>query len=318
MPLFSASDLRSVLLSTGRLGACALVALTVGCGGGGGDSAAPTATQLSPNPAVSAGGSATVTGFSPPSASPGAVVTVTGAGLATVKSASVGSVPATFRIVSDTTVEVTVPNGASTGRIELGVDGAVLLSASDLTVVAVPTITSVTPTTVIPPAAITIAGTALDGVREVRLGARTLEISSRTPTRLVVEVPTSATSGTLALIDNAGVSRPYAQRITVTGPLAISSFSPASIVAGQSLAVNGSNLDRVTALVFANGVTASIASRTGTTRVFVVVPDSAGSGVFRLLGNLDDEVLSATPLQVIPAIRVNANTVYRVNAVATR
>ena len=314
MPLFSASDLRSVLLSTGRLGACALVALTVGCGGGGGDSAAPTATQLSPNPAVSAGGSATVTGFSPPSASPGAVVTVTGAGLATVKSASVGSVPATFRIVSDTTVEVTVPNGASTGRIELGVDGAVLLSASDLTVVAVPTITSVTPTTVIPPAAITIAGTALDGVREVRLGARTLEISSRTPTRLVVEVPTSATSGTLALIDNAGVSRPYAQRITVTGPLAISSFSPASIVAGQSLAVNGSNLDRVTALVFANGVTASIASRTGTTRVFVVVPDSAGSGVFRLLGNLDDEVLSATPLQVIPAIRVNANTVYRANA----
>ena len=78
--------------------------------------------------------------------------------------------------------------------------------------------------------------------------------------------------------------------------------------------MNGSNLDRVTALVFANGVTASIASRTGTTRVFVVVPDSAGSGVFRLLGNLDDEVLSATPLQVIPAIRVNANTVYRVNA----
>ena len=189
------------------------------------------------------------------------MVTVTGAGLATVKSASVGSVPATFRIVSDTTIEVTVPNGASTGRIELGVDGAVLLSASDLTVVAVPTITSVTPTTVIPPTAITIAGTALDGVREVRLGARTLGISSRTPTRLVVEVPTSATSGTLALIDNAGVSRPYAQRITVTGSLAISSFSPASIVAGQSLAVNGSNLDRVTALVFANGVTASIASR---------------------------------------------------------
>ena len=291
-----------------------MLALAAGCGGGGGDAAAPTATQLSPNPTVAGGGSATVTGFTPSSATPGAVVTITGTGLATVTSASVGGVSASFRIVSDTTVEVTVPRGASTGRIELGVEGAVLLSASDLTVVAVPTITSVTPTTVIPPASITIAGTALDGVREVRLGARTLEIESRTPTRLVVEVPTSVTSGTLALIDSSGVSRPYAQRITVTGPLAISSFSPASVVTGQSLTVNGSNLDRVTALVFANGAMAGIASRAGTTRVTIVVPDSAGSGVFRMLGNLDDEVLSATPLQVIPAIRVNANTVYRVNA----
>ena len=120
MPAFHASDLRSIVRSVGRLGACALLAFAAGCGGGG-DAAAPTATQLSPNPTVSAGASATVTGFSPSSASPGAVVTVTGTGLATVTSASVGSVPASFRIVSDTTVEVTVPNGASTGRIELGV-----------------------------------------------------------------------------------------------------------------------------------------------------------------------------------------------------
>ena len=109
MPPFPASDLRSILRSVGRLGACALLAFAVGCGGGGGDAAAPTATQLSPNPTVSAGGSATVTGFSPSSASPGAVVTITGTGLATVTSASVGGVSASFRIVSDTTVEVTVP-----------------------------------------------------------------------------------------------------------------------------------------------------------------------------------------------------------------
>ena len=80
-----------------------MLVFAAGCGGGGGDAAAPTATQLSPNPTVASAGSATVSGFTPSSATPGAVVTINGTGLATVTSASVGGVLASFRIVSDTT-----------------------------------------------------------------------------------------------------------------------------------------------------------------------------------------------------------------------
>ncbi|HTN48269.1 MAG TPA: IPT/TIG domain-containing protein [Burkholderiaceae bacterium] len=309
-------DPKGLIRAAALAAICALAAGVLGCGGGGG-SPATSATQLAPTPsaAPAAAASVTVTGFSPTSAAPGATITLTGAGFAGVTAARIGSVSASFRIVSDTTLEVTVPAGASTGRIELSAAGTVVLSASDLTVVAVPVIASVTPTTVIPPARITIAGTALDAVREVKLGGITLAIATRTPTSLGVDVPATATSGTLTLVDNDGISRPSAQRITVTGPLRISSFSPQSIVTGQSLTVNGSSLDRVTSITYANGVNGGIASRDGTTRLSIIVPDAAGSGVFRLLGNLDDEVLSATPLQVIPAIRVNANTVYRVNAV---
>src|SRR4030095_8589713 len=149
MPPFPASELRSILRSVGRLGVCAMLALAAGCGGGGGDAAAPTATHLSPNP-PGGGGSATVTGFTPSSATPGAVVTISGTGLATVTSARVGGGSASFRIVSDTRVEGSVRSGARTARMDFGVEGAVLLSANVLTVVAVPTITSVTPTTVSP------------------------------------------------------------------------------------------------------------------------------------------------------------------------
>ncbi len=127
-----------------------------------------------------------------------------------------------------------MPVGASTGRIELDATGRVVLSATDFTVVAVPTITTVAPTTVLPPARITLSGSALDGVREVRLNALTLTIASRTPTSLAVDVPSGAASGTLTVVDTAGVARPLSQPITVTGPLSISSYSPASIVTGQT------------------------------------------------------------------------------------
>lgn len=255
-----------------------------------------------------------ITAFAPGSGGAGTTVTVTGLGLGSVTSARLGSVDATFRAISDTSLEVTVPAGASTGRIELSASGRVTLSATDFTVIAVPSITSVAPTTVIPPARIALTGSALDAVREVRLNALVLTIAARTPTRLDVDVPNGAASGTLSLVDTAGVARPVSQPITVTGPLAITSFSPASIVTGQLLTVNGANLDRAQSVVFANGATAAIAGRSGTTRITAVVPDSAASGVFRVRGNLSDEVLSASALQVVPAIRVDANVVYRVTA----
>ncbi len=80
------------------------------------------------------------------------------------------------------------------------------------------------------------------------------------------------------------------------------------------MTVDGTNLDRATAVVFANGVTANIATRTGTTRITIAVPDTAAGGVFRVRGNAGDEVLAASALQVIPAIKADAGAVYRVAA----
>ncbi|HQR21233.1 MAG TPA: IPT/TIG domain-containing protein [Burkholderiaceae bacterium] len=293
--------------------ACILSALLTACGGGGG-APTPSASQSVAAPTTAAAAAAAISGFAPSAGAVGTQITVSGAGLGSVTAARIGAVDAVFRVISDTAVELTVPAGAGTGRIELSAAGRVVLSATDFTVVAVPTVTTVTPTTVIPPARIALNGAALDSVRDVRLNALTLNVAARTPNRIDVDVPNGATSGTLTLVDTAGVERPVAQPITVTGPLAISSFSPATIVTGQIMTVNGANLDRAQSIVFANGATATIAGRSGTSRITAVVPDGAGSGVFRVRGNLNDEVISATALQVFQAIRVDANAVYRVAA----
>ena len=296
------------------LGACVAAAMLSACGGG--DSApSTTAAQVSPGPVTApSAASVAITGFAPTAGAPGSVVNVSGASLSAVTSARVGGVDATFRALSDTALEVTVPASARSGRIELNAAGRVLLSETDFTVMSVPAVTSVTPTTLLPPGRITLAGSALDLVREVRLNTLVLTITTRTPTSLAVDVPAGAMSGPLTLVDTAGIVRPLAQLITIAGPVTISTFSPASIVTGQTLTVNGTNLDRASSLVFANGATATIAARTGTTRLTAVVPDAAASGVFRVRADAGDEALSLTALQVIPAVRVDANAVYRVAA----
>ncbi len=296
------------------LGACVAAALLSACGGG--DSApSTTAAQVSPGPVTApSAASVAITGFAPTAGAPGSVVNVSGASLSAVTSARVGGVDATFRALSDTALELTVPASARSGRIELNAAGRVLLSETDFTVMSVPAVTSVTPTTLLPPGRITLAGSALDLVREVRLNTLVLTITTRTPTSLAVDVPAGAMSGPLTLVDTAGIVRPLAQLITIAGPVTISTFSPASIVTGQTLTVNGTNLDRASSLVFANGATATIAARTGTTRLTAVVPDAAASGVFRVRADAGDEALSLTALQVIPAVRVDANAVYRVAA----
>jgi hypothetical protein len=290
-----------------------------GCGGGGDAAPTTSATQAAPSPAIA--GNASIAGFAPTAGAPGSIITVSGTALTTVTAARVGGSEAVFRAVSDTTLEITVPampTGSRSGPIELSVAGRVLLTPSDFTISTVPVVATLAPTVVIPPARVTLTGTSLDMVREVRLNALVLSIASRTSTSLVVEVPGGAASGRLSLLDADGVVRAVPQALAVSGPISVSSFSPAAIVTGQTLTVSGANLDRSTSVVFANGATAAIASRSGTTRLTVVVPDSAGSGVFRVLGNMNDEVLSATALQVIPAIRADANSVYRVAAAGER
>jgi hypothetical protein len=305
-----ASRLKSSCRTWRRLAALALAAVVSACGGGGGGGGGGATVA----PAVAPPAALTLASFSPASGGAGTAVTVVGTGFTGLQSAKVGNVVAAFTIASDTQLQLTVPSGAQTGRIELSGLGRTVLSASDFTVTSIPLVMAVTPTSVLTGGRITLTGTSLDLVREVRLNATVLPIVSQNATAVAVDVIAGATSGVLTLVDTLGVARALTQQVNVVASMTITSFSPASIVTGQALTINGTNLDRAVGVTFANGATASIASRTGTTRITVTVPDSAATGALRVRGNANDEIVSAAPLTVIPAIRVDANAVYRVAA----
>ncbi|MEO8267543.1 MAG: IPT/TIG domain-containing protein [Ilumatobacteraceae bacterium] len=82
--------------------------------------AANSATQFTvtvpppPPPAVP-----TVTGFTPVSASVGASVTISGSGFLGTSAVSFNGTPATFTVLNDTTIQATVPTGATTGTVSV-------------------------------------------------------------------------------------------------------------------------------------------------------------------------------------------------------
>jgi hypothetical protein len=240
----------------------------VACGGGS-DSPPPAAALAPP------ASSLTLASFAPSSGGAGAVITVTGSGFTGLLGARIGGASASFAIVSDGELQVTVPVGAATGRIELSASGRSVVSATDFSVTSAPQVASVTPTAVLSGGRVTLGGTSLDRVREIRLNAVQLPIVTQSATAIAVDIVSNAGSGVLNVIDVDGVSRPVAQQLTVYGPMTLASFAPTSIVTGNTLTINGTNLDRATGVVFANGATAAVATRSGTTRITASVPDAA-------------------------------------------
>jgi hypothetical protein len=282
-----------------------VIALLTACGGGSSNDSG------SPAPAAAA---IEIASFTPEQAGPGATVTVLGTGFGAVQSARVGATSASFTIDSATQLRLIVPDGASTGPVELAGGGRVAQSAGALVVLSVPRITRVAPTSVVAPARIDVTGTDLDKVAQARLNATVLAIASQSPTALALDVPVGASSGFLTLVGTDGVARTSAQQITVVGSIAVEGFAPTTVARGLTLNVNGANLDRATAVEFAGGARAPVATRTGSTSIAVTVPAAANSGVFAVIGNAGERVDAPAILTVVPRIEVDGSAVYRVAA----
>ncbi len=258
-----------------------------------------------------------ITSFTPTSGPVFTVVTISGTGFDLATGASVGGVTATFELVSPTLVRVRVPAGAASGRIALTAGSAATVSLGDFTVTqpaSVPTVSSVTPTTVAPGGQITVSGTALTEVASARLGSVTLTIVSQTATSLVLALPPTAESGTLVLVDRTGVARDAAT-IQVLVPMTVSGFSPTTVTRGQTLTITGRGLDRVTTVRFV-GADAPVASRSGSTSITVTVPTAASSGRVTLIANGGDQVTSGSDVTIIDAVTV-VTQVHRVGVGGT-
>ena len=148
---------------------------------------------------------------------------------------------------------------------------------------AIPAVTSVSPTALVPPAQITVNGSALDRVSAARLGTTALAIASQSASVLVLNVPAGATTDFLTLVDSSGTARQTAQQIAVLAPLTIGTLSATSLLTGSPLTVTGTGLDRATTVEFSGGAQAPVSTRVGSTSVTVDVPASAQSGPVSVL-----------------------------------
>jgi len=218
-----------------------------------------------------------ITGFVPDQGAAGTVVMVTGVHLTGVTAVQFNGVNApTFAATPPSQVNVTVPAGATSGRISVVAAAGTATSGDVFTVTLAPAISGFAPVVGPVGSTVTLTGANLTGTTAVRLGGVAAPaFSVNSATRITVTVPPGAVSGTLEVMTPNGIAT-SADVFIVAGVPAITTFSPGSGAVGTAVTVSGTNFVGATAVTF-GGSPASFAVNSAT-GITATVPAGAATG----------------------------------------
>jgi hypothetical protein len=213
----------------------------------------------------------------PGPALPGDHVAIDGTGLASITGVSFGGVPATeFESGSDISAEAVVPDGAVDGKVIVTTLGGSATAPGVFRMLKQPAITAFSPAGGGPGTAVTINGTGFLGATEVDIGGHAAAISSVSDTRIVARI-TPGSVGTAPIhVANRGYET--TSSVQFFGPPGINSSTPASGKPGDTVEIDGWNLEGVTAVSFGGVTTAPASVASDGTSLDVLVPPNAKSG----------------------------------------
>jgi len=164
----------------------------------------------------------TLTSFTPANGAAGTVVLLTGTNLTSTSSVRFNGVNASTTSPNasvTTALRVTVPMGASTGRITVTNDAGTVTSASDFRVQ--PSLTGFTPGEGAAGTVVTITGNALAGVTAVRFGSADATIIGGNASQVLAIVPGTAVTGRISVVTATEGSVVSADEFEVLGPEAL-------------------------------------------------------------------------------------------------
>ena len=152
----------------------------------------------------------TITSFAPQSGAVGKTVIITGTNFSTTANENTVTfhedISATVTAATATTLTVTVPTKAETGKIAVAVNGQHVASEDDFTVIPPPTITSFSPQSGIVGTTVTVTGTNFSTTSNENIVTFHEDISATvtaaTATVLTITVPSGAETGKIAVTVN--------------------------------------------------------------------------------------------------------------------
>ena len=149
-------------------------------------------------------------------------------------------------------------------------------------------------------------GTNLDQVTAVILpnNVEVTTFKTKTPELLVIEVPKATVEGKVSLKTAQG-NITSKSLLTISEPIAITSFSPAKLRPGATLTINGTYLNLIKEIIFSNKKSVTAFKSQTETKIEVLVPADAQSGVFVISNGMLDPILieSTTPLDItVPTV----------------
>jgi hypothetical protein len=219
-----------------------------------------------------------ITSFVPSIGAVGTSVTITGTDLSNATDVMFNGKSVTGPIISvpPSSIRVTVPNGATTGKITVtNLTGTSPPSTGTFRVL--PKIDSFTPASGIAGESVSITGTTLKNPTIVKFATATATVVSSSDTQIVAAIPPAAITGRISVTtaDGTAVSP---TNFTVIKPPMISLFTPASGAIGAIVTISGANMSSVTNVQFnGTGITDPI-TVVSATAIRVKVPGGATTG----------------------------------------
>jgi len=246
--------------------------------------------------------------FSPTSGHPGQTVVISGRGLADVTRVSFSLREAPIISKADTEIRVTIPVGATTGKIRLVKPNSVVSSTTEFRVdpTPVPNIISFTPAVVGRNQPVVITGNLLDQVDSVYVGNLRATIVDRTASTLNITTPAAMVSAPIRMFYDFLTEFGFTQvreavsatELSLALPV-INSIMPdiTALDVGMVVTIDGTMMDAVTLVRFGtiNAPTFTIVSPT---RLTVTVPPGATTGRI-ILTVPDGTVQSAADFRVV-------------------
>jgi hypothetical protein len=228
-----------------------------------------------------------ISSFNPTSGIVGDAVTINGQNFGGTTLVSFNGVSAAITSNTGSELVVSVPSGATTGKIEVTNGDGTGQSGSDFTVILPPVFSSFSPTSGAVGTEVTITGSNLAAVSSVKfngMASATLHLDS--DIQLRATVPTGASSGLIELTNDAG-NVSSASPFTIAQIPLVSSFSPTSGVEGTVVTISGSNFTGTTGVTFGgqpgifvfgsdSELTATVPAAATTSRIEVTNGDGTG------------------------------------------
>lgn len=210
-------------------------------------------------------------------AKPGDVIEINGENLDLVRQMLMpDGTEVEFTVTSPTAIEFILPENASDGDVVVVPASGVKVTVAHLTM-AVPTNLVATPASGLRGGdEIVLTGLNLDVVTSLSFPgvAENVQPASLSEKELTVVMPEAAQSGSLILNTKSG--KQVSIVIETLKPL-VGSYNPSSIPAGESLLINGQNLDLVASVTFGGGQTVAVSSSSAS-QLSVSVPMEAETG----------------------------------------
>lgn len=246
-----------------------------------------------------------VAGLSPETIKAGQTLTIKGTSLDQIASIELNGATidaADFASQSATQITITIPATATDGEVTLITKSGVEISAGSITTV-VPSELSATPAPVKNGATLTITGKDLDLVTTATFpnAADAVSPASQSETKLTFTVPETAQEGdvTLSLANGKTVTVAY----TLVVPT-VTECSPASLTAGETVVIKGTDLDLVASVTFPGDAEQTVSEFTAqnASAIALTVPAACAGNGFKLnLKNGTTVEVAATILTINPA-----------------